>query len=115
MTAVAANAFVVLLGFCSLQTGDCGLVRNTPSGKPAYTTQKECIDKAKALDSDVKEQTHVLSVSDIKGPWAAHAVCVTMQQALQTASVLHAWDAARPIPEDKPERPGERDPAPHGG
>jgi len=116
----AKAGFVVLMGFCSLVSGECGLVGSHPDKSLTFKTRAECVKAALALDADVKKQTAVLrGGSSSPGPWTAHAVCGTTKDALIIAAALRAWAAAKlqseQAQEEPTEAPGDRDPFPHGG
>jgi hypothetical protein len=112
--------FVVLMGFCSLVSGECGLLGSHPDNSPVYKTRTECIKAAAALDADVKKQAEVLQAASSPGPWSTHAVCGSQRDAAVTAAFLRELSAADAMrhertTEEPAEAPGDRDPYPNGG
>lgn len=109
-------AILVLVAYCSLASGECGLATQTPNGR-AFASLEECRARAKFVDGDMPTQTKLFNVLPIVGPWTAHAICGTEAQATEIKIML-AMQAAEQLRDAEPEpEPGERPPPnePNGG
>jgi len=119
---VAAKAtYIVLVAFCGLASGDCGLAVLHPLKTPTYKNLAACKVAADKLRPDVPEQTKLLSHSQIPGPWTVEIACGTQKDFDTLTNYLRGRQAVRnlqaehPEEEDRPEAPGDRDPYPDGG
>lgn len=69
----------VLLGYCSLPTGECGVILVEPADEP-YRSMEDCVLHSKNIDEHPINYVAQLRRTGTEPPWIVRAKCGTKEE-----------------------------------
>jgi hypothetical protein len=96
---------MVLLAFCAISTGTCGMVTQAPKDTGQYASIEECTKDAAALLLDTARQTKMIySMTNAKRTaYETAVVCGTFEQVEEVRDLLTAQERPIASPVEKQE------------
>lgn len=87
---IETAGLVVMLGYCSLPTGQCSIITISPTADNPAFTLAECRLKAEAFNLDKANQSKLIAISPRKlpPPYKTRVVCGTKEEGDELRGLL---------------------------